>query len=296
MMTQQSNILIIDHNFMTKAFRQGLNVEAKAVVPVFTRRERTSPVLSCLLVALALTFPHRLAHAQSTTVNLGAAASYGVLAGAGVSSTGPTVIGGNLGLTNAAPTALTGFPPGTVMNGAIHQNDASAAAAYAALSTAILDASGRTGGTIVSGNLGGQTLTPGLYKSTSSLAISSGNLTLDAQGNPNAVFIFQMASTLTTSSGLGVILAGGANPANIFWQVGSSATIGTSSAFDGNILASASISLATGATLNGRALALTAVTLDSNSVTSPVPEPGTLGLFALGFGLFALRRRVNQAV
>jgi hypothetical protein len=175
--------------------------------------------------------------------------------------------------------------------------DPAAAQAQLDLTTAYNDAAGRTVGAIgVAGNLGGQTLTPGLYKSTSSLAISSGNLTLDAQGNPNAVFIFQMASTLTTSSGLGVILAGGANPANIFWQVGSSATIGTSSAFDGNILASASISLATGATLNGRALALTAVTLDSNSVTSPVPEPGTLGLFALGFGLFALRRRVNQAV
>jgi hypothetical protein len=246
-------------------------------------------------VALALTFPHRLAHAQSTTVNLGAAASYAVLAGAGVSSTGPTIVSGNLGLTNAAPTALTGFPPGTVVNGAIHQNDAGAIAAYAALSTAILDAAGRTGGTLKSGNLGGQTLTPGLYTSSSSLAISSGNLTLDALGNPNAVFIFQMASTLTTSSGLGVILAGGANPANIFWQVGSSATIGTSSVFDGNILASASITLATGATLNGRALAITAVTLDSNPVSSPaVPEPGALALFGLGFGLIAWRRRVNQ--
>src|SRR6185295_1599654 len=105
---------------MTKAFTQG-------------------PVVSCLVLALALTLSPRLAQAQSTTVNLGAAASYAVLAGAGVSSTGPTIVSGNLGLTNAAPTALTGFPPGTVVNGAIHQNDASAIAAYAALSTAILD-------------------------------------------------------------------------------------------------------------------------------------------------------------
>jgi hypothetical protein len=180
------------------------------------------------------------------------------------------------------------------VNGAIHQNDASATAAYAALSTAILDAAGRTVGAItVAGNLGGQTLAPGLYKSTSSLAISSGDLTL--QGDANAVWIFQMASTLTTTSGRQVILSGGANPANIFWQVGSSATLGTSSVFEGNILASASISLATGATLNGRALAITAVTLDSNPVNSPaVPEPGALALFALGFGLFAWRRRVNQ--
>jgi hypothetical protein len=104
-----------------------------------------------------------------------------------------------------------------------------------------------------------------------------------------------MGSTLTTSSGLGIILANGANPANIFWQVGSSATLGTSSVFQGNILASASITITTGATLNGRALAITAVTLDSNPVSSPaVPEPGALALFGLGFGLIAWRRRVNQ--
>ena len=258
-----------------------------------TRAFTQARVLSCLLLALALIFLPRLAPAQLTTVDLGAAASYAVLAGAGVSSTGPTIVSGNLGLTNAAPTALTGFPPGTVVNGAIHQDDASAIAAYAALSTAILDAAGRTGGTTVSGNLGGQTLGPGLYTSTSSLAISSGDLTL--QGDANAVWIFQMASTLTTTSGRQVILSGGANPANIFWQVGSSATLGTSSVFEGNILASASITLATGATLNGRALAITAVTLDSNPVNSPaVPEPSALALFALGFGLFAWRRRVNQ--
>jgi hypothetical protein len=286
---------------MTKALRQGLNVTAnptsrKAVVPVITRRERTSPVPSCLLVALALTFPHRLAQAQQTTVNLGAAASYAVLAGTTVTSTGGTTVSGNLGV--APGTAVTGFPPGTVVNGAIHANDSSAIAAEAALLTAYNDAAGRTVGAVtVTGNLGGQTLTAGLYKSTSSLAISSGNLTLDAQGNPNAVFIFQMASTLTTTTGLGVILAGSANPANIFWQVGSSATIGTTSVFDGNILAFTSITLATGATLNGRALAMNgAVSLDSNPVTSQVPEPGALALIGLGFGLFACRRCVNQAV
>ena len=139
------------------------------------------------------------------------------------------------------------------------------------LTVAYNDAAGRTVAPItVAGNIGGQTLAPGLYKSTSSLAISSGDLTLDAQGDANAVFIFQIASSLTTTSGRQVILSGGAMASNIFWQVGSSATLGTTSVFKGNILADQSITLTTGATLDGRALArIGAVTLDSNTVTKP---------------------------
>jgi hypothetical protein len=128
------------------------------------------------------------------------------------------------------------------------------------------------GAVTIAGNLGGLTLTPGLYKSTSSLEISSGDLTLDAQGNANAVFIFQIASTLTTTAGRQVILSGGAKAANIFWQVGSSATLGTTSVVKGTIMADQSITLATGATLDGRALArIAAVTMDSNTVTIPAP-------------------------
>ena len=134
--------------------------------------------------------------------------------------------------------------------------DPTAAQAQLDLTAAYNDAAGRTlGAVIVAGNLGGQTLSPGLYKSTSSLEISSGDLTLDALGDPNAVWIFQMASTLTTTAGRQVILSGGAQAANIFWQVGSSATIGTTSVFKGNILAYTSITMNTGATLDGRALA-----------------------------------------
>jgi len=180
----------------------------------------------------------------------------------------------------------------------IHAGDAIAATAETALTLAYNDVASRSFNPApVAGDLAGMTLTPGLYRYSSSLAISSGNLILDAQGNANAVFIFQMASTLTTTSGLQVILSGGANPANIFWQVGSSATLGTSSVFEGDILAFTTITLDAGATFNGRALAMGgAVTLDSNPVNIPaVPEPGALAVFALGFGLLAWRLRVNQA-
>jgi uncharacterized repeat protein (TIGR01451 family) len=128
----------------------------------------------------------------------------------------------------------------------------------------------------VSGDLGGLTLTPGLYNSTSSLGIT-GTLTLNGQGNPNSVFIFQVASALTTATSSQVVLIGGAQASNIFWQVGSSATLGTYSIFNGTILAQASISLGTGAALNGRALARTgAVTLDTNTAVNPGP-PATGG-------------------
>jgi len=153
------------------------------------------------------------------------------------------------------------------------------------LTTAFNDAAGRTVGPVtVAGNLGGQTLAPGLYKSTSSLAISSGNLTLDAQGDANAVFIFQMASTLTTTAGLQVILAGGAQAANIFWQVGSSATLGTNSVFKGTIMADQSITLTTGATLDGRALArIAGVSLQANTITKPSASTST-GMPAINSG------------
>ena len=221
-----------------------------------------SAVLLCTMFAVSLTA------ATLAPVSLGSAANFAVLAGATVTSTGASQVTGDLGVSPG--TAVVGFPPGTV-NGTIHAGDPTAAQAIADLTTAMGDASGRSVGPVtVAGNLGGQTLTPGLYKSTSSLAISSGNLTLDAQGDANAVFIFQMASTLTTTAGLQVILAGGAQASNIFWQVGSSATLGTNSVFKGTIMADQSITLTTGATLDGRALArIAGVTLQSNTITKP---------------------------
>jgi hypothetical protein len=203
-------------------------------------------------------------------VVLGSAGNFAVLAGSTVTSTGPTSVTGDLGVSPG--TALTGFPPGIIV-GNEHAGDPTAAQGVADLTTAYNDAASRTLCAVtVAGNLGGQTLTPGLYTSTSSLSISGGDLTLDAQGDPNAVFIFQTASTLTTTAGRQVILSGAAKSTHVFWQVGTSATLGTTSAFQGTIMANQAITLNTGATLNGRALArIAAVALDSNTIVEPAP-------------------------
>jgi ice-binding like protein len=204
------------------------------------------------------------------TVALGEAEDFAVLAGSTVTSTGGTAVTGDLGVSPG--TAVTGFPPGT-MTGTQHVGDATSAQGMADLTTAYNSAKGRTLKPVsVAGNIGGRTLAPGLYKSTSSLSISSGDLTLDAKGDGNAVFIFQIASTLTTTSGRKVILSGGAKSSNVFWQVGSSATLGTTSVFKGTIMANQSITLNTGANLNGRALArIGGVTLAGNAVVMPTP-------------------------
>jgi hypothetical protein len=221
---------------------------------------------AALCLGLAVMFARQDALAVQAPVALGSAATFGVLAGTTVTTIPVTTVNGDLGVSTG--NTVTGAP---IVNGTLHLGDPTAAAAQGALTTAYNDAAGRTLGAIsASGNLGGQTLAPGLYKSTSSLEISSGDLTLDALGDPNAVWIFQMASTLVTTTGRQVILSGGAQAANIYWQVGSSATIGANSVFKGTILASESVTMNTGATLDGRALAqVGAVALDSNTITVP---------------------------
>lgn len=208
--------------------------------------------------------------ACQATVPLGSAADYEALGGSTVTNTGPTVItGGNLGLSPGS--AVIGFPPGTVTPpGVIDISNPAAAQAELDLTAAYNYAAGAQGAAVLPGDLSGLTLAPGVYKNSSTVMLSSGVLTLDASSNPNGTYIFQIGSTLTTLGSTQVVLAGGAQAANIFWQVSSSATLGTNSIFEGNILAFQSITLDTGATLNGRALARNgAVTLDDNAVNVP---------------------------
>ena len=229
-----------------------------------------------LIGALALASS---AHAQAS-VGLGTADGFGVLGGTTVTNTGPTVVNGDLGVSPG--TAVTGFPPGTV-NGTIHAADAVAAQAQSDTTTAYNDAAGRACTGVLTGqDLGGMTLTAGVYCFSSSAQLT-GTVTLDAQGDPGAVFIFKIGSTLTTASGSNVNLINGAQSCNVFWQVGSSATLGTTTTFRGNILALTSITATTGATVDGRLLARNgAATLDSNTVTrarcatasGPAPGPG----------------------
>jgi hypothetical protein len=213
------------------------------------------------------------AHLGPAPVNLQSAGNFLILAGSTVTNTGPSHVNGDLGLSPGL--AVTGFPPG-IVTGTMHISDPIADQAKLDLTTAFNDAKNRALNvvTLPTGELGGHTYTPGLYKSgISSFAITSVDLTLDAQGDSNAVFIFQMpSSTLTVGNARKVILAGNAKAANIFWQVGSSATLGTTSDFKGNILADQSITMQTGATLEGRILTrIAAVTLDSNTITVPIP-------------------------
>ena len=226
---------------------------------------RLGPILLCVTFHVCL-------QAAQLPVALGSATTFSALAGSTVTNTGPTVVYGDVGVSPG--TAVTGLPPAQVLGGTIHSADGLAASAQIDLTQAYSDAAGRTLSAIgVAGDLGGLTLPPGLYNSTTTLSIT-GNLTLDGGGNPYSVFIFQVGSALTTASGSQVLLQNGANAANIFWQVGSSATLGTYSAFNGTILAQTSITLTTGAQLNGRALAGSgAVTLDSNTITNPGPPP-----------------------
>jgi hypothetical protein len=238
--------------------------------------------------------------------SLGTAQSYAVLGGSTVTNTGPSVIGGDLGVSPGS--AVTGFPPGILTPpGAIHAADAAAASAQASLTTqynalvsapCTLDLTGQ--------DLGNRSLNPGTYCFSTSAQLT-GPLTLNAQGNPAAAFIFKIGSTLTTASGSSVSVINGGNQCGVMWQIGTSATLGTTTSFVGNLIALSSITLTTGANIIGRALARNgAVTLDTNNISfalcsagggpPPVPTLSTwmmivlVGLLAMA-GFATLRRR-----
>lgn len=221
----------------------------------------------CLIVAgaaFALVPVAQPASAVGTSVGLGTAGSYSVLAGQTVSNTGPSKLSGSAGVHPGS--AVDGFPPG-IVGGVIHAADAQALQAKADLTIAYNNAAGQASDATVGGELGGRTLVPGVYTAPSATKIT-GPLTLDAKGDPDAVFIFQIGSGLTTASTSSVVLLNDAQSCHVFWQVGSSATLGTGSTFVGTIMALTSIELLTGATIEGRALARNgSVTLDDNVLT-----------------------------
>lgn len=247
-------------------------------------------IIMGLVFAAAVVLPH--GHAVAMSVDLGVASGFAVLGGSGITITGATTVTGDMGsYPNAAITGLANL----ILDGVNHAGDATSPMAHSDLLIAYGDAAGRMPTTLYGAafDLGGLTLAPGVYNGTSSLGLT-GTLTLDAGGNPDAVWIFQAGSTLITASGSRVVLTGGAQADNVFWQVGSSATLDTSSYFAGNILALQSITLNTGATVGGRVLALNgAVTFDNNSLT--VPEASTLHLLGVGIATLAAfrRRRVS---
>ncbi|WP_454706614.1 IPTL-CTERM sorting domain-containing protein [Delftia acidovorans] len=224
-----------------------------------------APSLAILGIAAGLLCPS----VASAQVALGAAEGFAVLAASTVTNTGPTVVNGNIGLSPG--TAITGFPPGTVVGGALHINDGQAMQAKTDLTNAYNSASALPCDATIVADLGGQTLTPGVYCAPASATVT-GVLTLDYQGNPNAVYVFKVGSALTAANASSVVAinTGGATcRSNVNWIVGSSATLGTFSTFAGNILATASVTLNTSAQLAGRALALNgATTLDTNTITS----------------------------
>jgi hypothetical protein len=241
------------------------------------------------------------AEAAVAPVSLGTASTFGVLAGTTVTNTGPSVINGDLGVSPGS--AVTGFPPGTV-SGTVHSADAAAASAQTALTAGFTDALGRTPTVTGLSSIGNQALGPGVYNAPSSLGVN-GVLTLDGEGDTGSVFIFQIGSALTTASASTVVPENGAQACDVFWEVGSSATLGTGSAFLGNILALTSITVTTGDTISGRALARNgAVTLDDDTITVPpscpdIPIPvaappiaaGAAGIAGLAWGSWFVARR-----
>jgi len=242
--------------------------------PIDLRRARRAG----LTLAAALALAAVPAAAQAAPVLLGTAAPFAVLAGSTATNTGPSVLNGDLGLSPGS--SITGFGLPAVVNGTTHNTDAVAAQAQADLTTAYNTAAAQLNPVDLTGqDLGGLTLTAGAYAFSTSAQLT-GALTLDAQGDPNAQFVFEVGSTLTTASASSVVMINGASPCNVYWQVGSSATLGSATAFQGTIMAQTSVTMNNAASVIGRALAMNAaVTLDDNlidpsgCITGSAPPP-----------------------
>ena len=240
----------------------------------------THPILrrrAGVAVVLGLAFAAVPGSAQAGVVSLGTASPFVVLGGSTVTNTGPSVLNGDLGVSPG--TSLVGFGAPATVNGATHANDAVANGAQSDLTTAYDVAAGQpvSPGNVLTGtDLGSRTLTRGAYRYATSAQLT-GALTLDAQGDPNAEFIFEIGSTLTTASASSVVLINGASPCNVYWQIGSSATIGSTTAFQGTVMALTDISLDSRATVVGRMLARNGqVTLIDNTLSAPnCSAPGT---------------------
>ncbi|MDI9549586.1 MAG: ice-binding family protein [Chloroflexota bacterium] len=227
---------------------------------------RTLRYLTIPLVVAALVAALAGDAMTQSAPTLGTAESFGVLGGSTVTNTGPTIINGDLGVWPGS--AITGLPPGIVaLPGATHPGDAVAQQAQSDVTIAYNDLAGQACDVdLTDVDLGGLTLTSGVYCFSTSAQLT-GELTLDVEGNPNAVFIFKIGSTLTTAPGSSVVFVNGDPSCNVFWQVGSSATLDTATDFAGNIVALTSITLKTGASVTGRVLARNgAVTMDSNHI------------------------------
>lgn len=239
---------------------------------IFKQTKVIVPVVATAVVAIVALIIPAISNAAQPQVNLGSTSNFAVLAGSGITNTGPTTVSGSAGgdLGSDPTPAFTGDTLVTTTGTKYTAPSAVVTAAKTALVTAYDDAAGRTPATTVTADLGGQTLVSGVYNSAAALALT-GTLTLDGQNNPDAVFVFQAGSTLTTAGSSVVQLINGAQACHVFWQVGSSATFGTSSDFTGHVLALTSITATTGATFKGQLLARNgAVTLDTNTITNDV--------------------------
>ncbi len=278
-------------------------------------RSSTSPHLlpKLLILGLASLFS---AFATAQTVPLGSATSFGVLAASAITNVGPTIVNGDLGIHPNNASSVTGFtfstPPGPgIVNGVTHFADAVALQAQTDATTAFNTLAGLPCTATIPADLGGMTLTPGVYCSTSSMGLT-GAVTLNGQNDPAARFVFKVGSALTTASGASVNVINGAQSCNIFWQVGSSATLGTGTSFRGTVIAFSSVTVTTGTTVNGRTIARTgAVTADSASIsvctvgggTNPPPTSTPVPALGVGFALLmalsllvvATRRRRKSA-